>query len=104
MCQSNTPLVKTGKSSIRKREFSHVTPVMNLIIEVLPTGTYDEIGDIYFPLSFRSSQYHPKERVIGVEVNGRLKAYPFVELSQAKFPLEELVAGQKLFLNLILKH
>ena len=61
-----------------------------------PYGDYDENGDIYFPLSFRSSQYQPKERVIGIEVNGNFKAYPFAELSQVKSPLEDTFAGQKL--------
>lgn len=64
-----------------------------------PYGDYDENGDIYFPLSFRSSQYHPKERVIGVEFNGKFKAYPFAELSQVKSPLEDTFAGQKFTLD-----
>ena len=64
-----------------------------------PYGDYDENGDIYFPLSFRSSQYHPKERVIGIEINGNFKAYPFVELSQLKSPLKDDVAGQNIFLE-----
>lgn len=64
-----------------------------------PYGDYDENGDIYFPLSFRSSQYHPKERVIGIEINGKFKAYPFKELSRVNSPLEDSVDGQKLFLE-----
>ena len=47
-----------------------------------PYSDYDLNGDIYFTLSFRSCQYHPKERVIGIENNGNFKAYPFVELPQ----------------------
>ena len=61
-------------------------------------GDYDENGDIYFPVSFRSSQYHPKERVIGLNTNDRFKSHPLVELYRAKSPLEDLVAVQKLFL------
>ena len=46
-----------------------------------------------------------KERVIGVNTNDRFKAHPLVELYRAKSPLEDLVAGLKLFyLNLTLKH
>ena len=52
-------------------------------------GDYDENGDIYFPVSFRSSQYHPKERVIGANTNDRFKAHPLVKLYQAKSPLED---------------
>ena len=58
-----------------------------------PYGDYDQNGDIYFPLSFRSSQYHPKERVIGLEINGNFKAYPFVELSQKKVHIERRAGG-----------
>jgi len=55
---------------------------------------------IYFPpLSFRSSLYHPKERVIGVKFDGEFKAYPFVELSQLKSPLGENFAGQEITLE-----
>ena len=61
-------------------------------------GDYDENGDIYFPVSFRSSQYQPKERVIGANTNDRFKANPLLELYRAKSPLEDLVAVQKLFL------
>ena len=64
-----------------------------------PYGDYDENGDIYFPLSFRSSQYHPKERIIGVEFDGKFKAYPFAELSKLKSPLEDTFAGQKFTLE-----
>ena len=66
-------------------------------------GDYDENGDIYFPVSFRSSQYHPKERVIGVNTDDHLKAHPLVELYRAKSPLEDLVAGLKLFLEFKIK-
>ena len=58
-----------------------------------PYGDYDQNGDIYFPLSFRSSQYHPIERVIGIEINVNFKAYPFVELSQKKVPIERRAGG-----------
>ena len=61
-------------------------------------GDYDENGDIYFPVSFQSSQYHPKERVIGANTNDRFKANPLLELYRAKSPLEDLMAVQKLFL------
>ncbi len=64
---------------------------------------YDENRNIYFPVSFRSSQYHPKERVIGVNANDRFKVHPLVELYRAKSPLEDLVAGLKLFLEFKIK-
>jgi len=33
--------------------------------------------------------------VIGIEINGNFKAYPFVELSQKKSTLKGLLVGQK---------
>ncbi len=36
-----------------------------------------------FPVSASSRRYHPKERVLGLEVDGRFKAYPFAELSRS---------------------
>jgi len=47
-----------------------------------PYGGYDESPVLYFPVEFRSQAYHPKERVLGVEVDGKFKAYPFAELSK----------------------
>lgn len=47
-----------------------------------PYGHYDESPVIYFPVEFLSRAYHPKERVLGIEVDGLFKAYPFAELAK----------------------
>lgn len=47
-----------------------------------PYAQYDDISAIYFPVEFLSRAYHPKERVLGVEVAGKFKAYPFAELAK----------------------
>lgn len=60
-----------------------------------PYGNYDSSEAIYFPLSARSRQYHPKERVLGIEVGGEAKAYPFAELAQRESPLHDTIAGQR---------
>jgi hypothetical protein len=49
-----------------------------------PYGGYDEGRETYFPLAFRSQKYHPKERVIGITINGKHKIYPFTELAKIK--------------------
>ena len=49
-----------------------------------PYGDYDQNGDIYFPMSFRSSQYHPKERVIGLEINGKLQSLSICRIISTK--------------------
>jgi hypothetical protein len=49
-----------------------------------PYGDYDKGRETYFPLAFRSQKYHPKERVIGITLNGKHKVYPFSELAKIK--------------------
>lgn len=49
-----------------------------------PYAGYEESNSLYFPVRFLTQGYHPKERVLGVEIDGRFKAYPFSELSKGK--------------------
>jgi hypothetical protein len=49
-----------------------------------PYDGYDQSRRLYFKVSNKApSDYHPKERVLGVEVDGVYKAYPFAELFAA---------------------
>jgi hypothetical protein len=61
-----------------------------------PYGNYDEERKLYFPVNTRSTRYHPKERVIGLELEGKFKAYPFVELARVESPLQDSFGGQDL--------
>jgi len=48
-----------------------------------PYGNYAETSRLMFDVSHRPPRdYHPKEYVLGVEVDGRFKAYPFQELRE----------------------
>lgn len=59
-------------------------------------GYASELG-LYFPVSAQSRRYHPKERVLGLEIDGRFKAYPFAELSRTgSEDIEDLFAGRPL--------
>ena len=49
-----------------------------------PYGDYSKSKRTYFPVAFRSQRYHPKERVIGITIEGKQKAYPFTELAKLK--------------------
>ncbi|MEE9326142.1 MAG: DUF3179 domain-containing protein [Cocleimonas sp.] len=49
-----------------------------------PYGDYNNNKSTYFPVAFRNKQYHPKERVLGVTINGKQKVYPFSELAKTK--------------------
>jgi hypothetical protein len=62
-----------------------------------PYAGYGENQDIYFPINASSRRYHPKERVLGLEIDGRFKAYPFAELSFAgRTEIRDRFAGSKL--------
>lgn len=62
-----------------------------------PYGSYADERGLYFPVSPRSRRYHPKERVLGLEVGGRFKAYPFAELSRTgRERIRDRVAGREI--------
>lgn len=52
-----------------------------------PYGNYESSEQLYFPVNQRSKQFHPKEKVIGIELNGKYKAYAFSELDQSASPI-----------------
>jgi hypothetical protein len=64
-----------------------------------PYGNYDNNEAIFFPISARSRQYHPKERVLGIELEGRAKAYPFAELAQTQSPVHDTINGKKVVIE-----
>jgi len=49
-----------------------------------PYGSYESNKSLFFPVRHQSRRYHPKEKVIGLELNGLFKAYPFIELDKSK--------------------
>ncbi len=61
-----------------------------------PYAGYEKSGRLWFPVNFRAMGYHPKENIIGVEVNGKFKAYPFTELSKTSGEIKDSVNGKKL--------
>ncbi len=48
-----------------------------------PYDGYASSPGLYFPVEFLSYKYHPKERVIGLEYKGVVKAYPIIELAKS---------------------
>lgn len=66
-----------------------------------PYGDYDQNTDTYFPVSAKSRKYHPKERVMGVTINGKHKAYPFAELAKLGVTaLKDQFEGQQLSIEI----
>jgi hypothetical protein len=60
-----------------------------------PYGAYATERGLYFPVSAKSRRYHPKERVLGVEVGG----YPFAELSKTGGELGDRVGGREIIVR-----
>jgi uncharacterized protein DUF3179 len=61
-----------------------------------PYDDYEKEDSIMFPVRFRSEGYHPKEKVLGLFLDGKAKAYPFVELAKNSGELNDTLAGQKI--------
>lgn len=59
---------------------------------------YETSDSTLFPVTNDApNDYHPKERVLGISINGVFKAYPFVELyKKGKHRLQDTVGGSKL--------
>jgi len=69
-----------------------------------PYGQYDTSKALYFPVSQKSKRYHPKEKVIGIELNV-FKAYPFIELDKSAVNvLKDKVAGQAIEIHFNRQH
>ncbi|MCK4710214.1 MAG: DUF3179 domain-containing protein [Gammaproteobacteria bacterium] len=62
-----------------------------------PYSGYEKSKATYFQVTHKAPDYfHPKERVLGLEVNNRFKAYPFSEIDKANSKLfKDSFAGQK---------
>jgi hypothetical protein len=59
-----------------------------------PYEGYETSEGLMFGVNETSRKYHPKEKVIGLELGGFTKAYPFSELAKAKSPVKDTL-GKK---------
>ena len=59
-----------------------------------PYKGYTTSRDVMFSVGPLNSRYHPKEQVLGVELDGLAKAYPFSELARVKSPVKDKI-GKK---------
>ncbi len=59
-----------------------------------PYKGYHLDRNIWFPVEQQSGRYHPKEMVMGIEINGQFKAYAFSELAKAKSEINDQLAGK----------
>ena len=61
-----------------------------------PYAAYLKSPETMFPLSSVSRRYHPKEEILGIEVDGQFKAYPFIELEKSPAEFTDTVKGHTL--------
>lgn len=59
-----------------------------------PYPGYDSSDYVYFPVSNMDRRYHPKELVLGINLNNEFKAYPFMELREGPARFQDKVGGQ----------
>ncbi len=66
-----------------------------------PYAGYEESRSLFFAVSNRAPDtYHPKELVVGLDIDGVYKAYPFIELEKnAKSKFSDSVNGKKITVN-----
>lgn len=69
-----------------------------------PYFGYESSENVMFPVKFRAQGFHPKERVIGLEINGFFKAYPFAELARTGGEVHDRVAGKQVTVRFNAEH
>ncbi len=62
-----------------------------------PYPKYQDASTLFFPVSAQNDEFHPKEMVIGIYINGVSKAYPFSELEKAdKRSIGDTINGERI--------
>ena len=69
-----------------------------------PYAGYEKSPDLMFPVRFRAEGFHPKERVLGIALEGKAKAYPFVELAKGTNEVADVVAGRAVRIRFSREH
>ncbi|MFT4577838.1 MAG: hypothetical protein ACI9UO_000657 [Nitrospinales bacterium] len=55
-----------------------------------PYQGYESNSRLMFDVNLKDSKYHPKEKVIGIELGDKTKAYAFSELSRTRSPVKDV--------------
>ncbi len=61
-----------------------------------PYEGYGKTRKLWFPVAAEDSRFHPKEPVLGIEIDGHFKAYPFAELEKSAADVNDTLAGRSL--------
>jgi len=62
---------------------------------ISPYSNYSRTGKLYFPVAEENRQYRRKSVVLGLEIDGQFKAYPFDELKQGPAQFIDEFQGQR---------
>lgn len=63
--------------------------------KVSPYRGYSGSGKLYFPVAEQNSQYRRKSTVLGLEIDGQFKAYPFDELKKGPGQFTDEFQGRR---------
>lgn len=64
-----------------------------------PYEDYYTSRHIMFEVNSKSDLYHPKQKVIGIEIGGKTKAYSFSELAKGKSLTQDKVGGVSIIVS-----
>ena len=64
-----------------------------------PYAGYEKSNRIFFPVSASDGRFHNKEWVLGVNIEGSYKAYPFTELAKTSSPVIDAISGYRIIVS-----
>lgn len=64
-----------------------------------PYSGYAGNSELYFDTNHFDSRYHPKEWVVGIDLNGVAKAYPFAEIKKVRSPISDQLGGHAITIH-----
>jgi len=69
-----------------------------------PYAGYRLDRKLWFPVARQSNRYHPKQRVMGIELKGKTKAYAISELTNMPAAFKDTLAGQTIAIHYDKQH
>ncbi len=69
-----------------------------------PYAGYERSKRVHFPVAHRDGRYPPEELVVGVELNGETKAYPFTELANTSGEFRDRLGGASMVVRFDPEH
>jgi hypothetical protein len=64
-----------------------------------PYAGYERSPDVLFPVKFRAQGYHPKEPVLGIQIDGVTRAYPVSELAHGPAEFRDRIGEREVIVR-----